>query len=104
MEEDLKIVEEFRQELAEIKEKFKNASESLVMQSIIDYRTKQAQAIEHLLQAYKQQKEIIKNSVSKDKIIQLKDFIITDCIQKNIDLIPVSNLIKNMNILLEGDE
>ncbi len=71
MEEDLKIVEELRQELAETKEKFKYASESLVMQSIIDYRTKQAQAIEHLLQAYKQQKDIIKNSVSKDKITEI---------------------------------
>ncbi len=47
---------------------------------------------------------IKKDYISKDKIKQLKDFIITDCTQNNIDLIPLSNLIKNINILLEGDE
>ncbi len=69
-----------------------------------EWAIKENEAIEHLLQAYKQQQDIIKNSVSKDKIIQLKDFIINDCTQNNIDLIPLSNFIENINILLEGDE
>lgn len=51
-----------------------------------------------------EQIDIINNSVSKDKVKELKNFIISDCKQKNIDLIPVSNLIKNINILLKGDE
>lgn len=83
MDEDLKIVEELRQELAETKEKFKYGPESLTMQSIIDYRTKQAQALEHLVQAYKQQADIIKNSVSKDKLKEIVD----ECIPRGKNII-----------------
>lgn len=89
MEEDLKILE-------------KLVTTKFSLDYSIDNIDKEA--IEHLVQAYKQQADIIKNSVSKDKIKELKDFIISDCKQKNIDLIPVSNFIKNINILLEGDE
>lgn len=62
MEEDLKIIEELIEEYELIDYRFGNMLE-----------VKQTNAIEHLVQAYKQQADIIKNSVSKDKIIEILD-------------------------------
>lgn len=43
----------------------------------------------------------LEDSISKDKIKELKNFYIKDCKNKNITIVPLENLIKNINILLE---
>lgn len=40
------------------------------------------------------------NYISKDKIKELKEFYIKDYLNRNITLIPLNNLVKNINILL----
>ena len=42
--------------------------------------------------------------IDKNKIKALKNFYIENCKNKNIDLIPLKNVIDNLNILLGGQE
>ena len=44
---------------------------------------------------------IMRNYISKDKIKEMKEFYINEHTNKNITLIPLKNIIENINILLE---
>ena len=64
------------------------------------------EALQSLLDSYKFQRRQLNDAFSngwihKDKIKEMKEFYINEYTNKNITLIPLKNIIENINVLLE---
>jgi hypothetical protein len=80
-------IDELKQELLQEKEKNKKLTEQICNKVEVE-----------VLEEYGLK---LKNSISKDKIKELKDFYIQEHKDKNIDLIPIKNIIDNLKLLGE---
>ena len=110
----IKVIENLIQENKELKEKYskklielqkeREKSKHLLDEGIVTYfdDDELKESIGNYLGVLLK-KNIEKDYISKDKIRELKELYIKDYKNRNITLIPLENLIKNINILLEEE-
>lgn len=86
----------------------------IIIQTMIDnngieegeFAEYEKEALQSLLDSYKFQRRQLNDAFSngwihKDKIKEMKEFYINEYTNKNITLIPLKNIIENINVLLE---
>lgn len=86
----------------------------IIIQTMIDnngieegeFAEYEKEALQSLLDSYKIQRKQLNDAFSngwihKDKIKEMKEFYINEYTNKNITLIPLKNIIENINVLLE---